>query len=284
MSENLKEENIIKDEEKVKKDRKGFAIVTFILGVASIITLICGVEITLFIGIPCAILGIICGVISVVKNKDWARIISLVGIILILIYFIFFINIIGSQSSFVVDKPIIYLYPEKETEISVELKNSEQLTVSYPRYIDGWKVLAKENGDLIDLETGRNLYSLYYESENVINFKVEKEGFVIKREDSAEFLEEKLEILGLTEREAEEFIIYWLPKLEENEYNYIRFASEEEIEENMPLKITPEPDTVIRVMMTFKGLEKPIEVEEQKLETPERTGFVAVEWGGTEIN
>ena len=51
----------------------------------------------------------------------------------------------------------------------------------------------------------------------------------------------------------------------------------------MPLKITPEPDTVIRVMMTFKGLEAPIEVEEQKLETPERTGFVAVEWGGTEI-
>lgn len=36
--------------------------------------------------------------------------------------------------------------------------------------------------------------------------------------------------------------------------------------------------------MTYKGLKNPIKVQEQKLETPERNGFVAVEWGGTEIN
>ena len=35
--------------------------------------------------------------------------------------------------------------------------------------------------------------------------------------------------------------------------------------------------------MQFKGLDKPIQVEEQKLETTERNGFVAVEWGGSEI-
>ncbi len=40
-------------------------------------------------------------------------------------------------------------------------------------------------------------------------------------------MEEKLEVLGFYEREEEEFIIYWLPKLEANKYNYIRFASEE---------------------------------------------------------
>ena len=34
---------------------------------------------------------------------------------------------------------------------------------------------------------------------------------------------------------------------------------------------------------SVKGLEKPIDIEEQQLVTPERTGFVAVEWGGTEI-
>ena len=62
---------------------------------------------------------------------------------------------------------------------------------------------------------------------NVVEFKVEKEGFIVKGEDTAKFLEEKLEILGLNEREAEEFIIYWLPKLEANKYNYIRFASVE---------------------------------------------------------
>ena len=56
-----------------------------------------------------------------------------------------------------------------------------------------------------------------------------------------------------------------------------------EINENMPLEINPNPDIVIRVLMTFKGLDNPIDVKEQELTTPKRTGFVAVEWGGTEI-
>lgn len=207
---------------------------------------------------------------------------NLVASIGIAIFLLIIFSLFSSFSS-IAYKPIIYLYPEEETEVSVELPSNDRLIVSYPKYVDGWNVLAKENGDLVDLETGRNLYSLYYESKNEINFKVEKEGFIVKGEDSAKFLEEKLAILGLTEREAEEFIIYWLPKLESNKYNYIRFASKEEIDENMPLEINPKPDTVIRVQMIFKGLNKPIEVEEQKLETPQRNGFVVVEWGGTEI-
>lgn len=181
------------------------------------------------------------------------------------------------------DKPIIYLYPTEDTKVSVKLMKDDNLTCSYPKYKEEWKVLAQSNGNLIDLDTNRQLYSLYYESKSDIEFKVEKEGFVVKGEDIISFLEEKLAILGLTEKETEEFIIYWLPKLEANKYNYIRFATVSEINENMPLEINPNPDTIIRVLMTFKGLENPINVQEQQLETQTRTGFVAVEWGGTEI-
>lgn len=35
--------------------------------------------------------------------------------------------------------------------------------------------------------------------------------------------------------------------------------------------------------MIYKGLKNSIDIEEQQLITPERNGFVAVEWGGTEI-
>ncbi len=181
-------------------------------------------------------------------------------------------------------KPIIYLYPTEETEITAELGYPEKITCSYPQYKNGWQALAKPNGDLVDLNTKRDLYSLYYESTNVVKFKVEKDGFIVKGTDVAEFLEDKLALLGLNEREAEEFIVYWLPKLQENKYNYIRFATMEEINENMPLKFSTEPDSLIRVLMTYKGLKNPIKVQEQKLKTPERNGFVAVEWGGTEIN
>ena len=180
-------------------------------------------------------------------------------------------------------KPIIYLYPTQDMEVFVKLGYNDNITVSYPKYVSGWKVLAKTDGTLIDLTTDRNLYALYYESKNIVSFKEQDNGFVVKGEDSAKFLEEKLSILGLTEREAQEFIIYWLPKLESNKYNYIRFATNEEINNNMPLEINPNPDTIIRVLMTFKGLEKTIEVEEQKLDSPERKGFTVVEWGGTEI-
>lgn len=182
-----------------------------------------------------------------------------------------------------VDKPIIYLYPTKKTKISVKLGNQENITCSYPQYTNGWNVLANTNGDLIDVDSGRNLYSLYYESKNVVNFDVKKDGFIVKGTEVAKFLEEKLAILGLTERESEEFIVYWLPKLQENEYNYIRFATMEEINANMPLYFSVEPDILIRILMTYKGLDKPIDIQEQQLEKTERTGFVAVEWGGTEI-
>ena len=183
----------------------------------------------------------------------------------------------------VMKKPIIYLYPTTETLISVKRLNDRNITCSYPKYNGEWKVLAKPNGDLKDLSSNKNLYSLYYESKSEIDFKIEKDGFIVNSNEVSKFLEEKLSILGLTEREAEEFIVYWLPKLEANKYNYIRFATQKEINKNMPLEINPTPDSIIRILMTFKGLDEPIKVTEQKLTTPNRTGFVAVEWGGTEI-
>ena len=188
----------------------------------------------------------------------------------------------GLSGSVVDAKPIIYLYPEDETEVTVKVGNPQNLTHTYPKYENEWRVLAKPNGDLKDLKTGRNLYALYWEGINTVKPNM-KEGFIVKGEDTIEFLEEKLEILGLNEREAEEFIVYWLPKLESNKYNFIRFQKEEEINNNMPLEITPKPDTVIRIVMEFKGIEKPIQIQEQKLSTPQRTGFTVVEWGGTEI-
>lgn len=177
-------------------------------------------------------------------------------------------------------KPIVYLYPEKDTEVSVKLGAPEKLTTSYPLYETGWNVLAKPDGSLTDLKSSRELYSLYWEGNDSI-FRQTDEGFVVKGSDAISFLEDKLAILGLNEREAEEFIIYWLPMMQENEYNYVRFASSEEIEKNMPLLVTPKPDTEIRVMMILRKLNSPIELREQKLpDTPKRNDFVVVEWGG----
>lgn len=182
-----------------------------------------------------------------------------------------------------VEKPVIYLYPKSTLEVSVNLGYPDKLTAFYPNYNDGWEVLARPDGTLTDLKTNRELYSLYWEGEDG-DFEMANEGFVVKGTDIAEFLEEKLAVLGLNARESEEFIIYWLPQLQENEYNYIRFASMEEINDYMPLNVDPQPDTVIRILMLYKPLDTAIEVNEQQLgPTPSRDGFTLVEWGGSKM-
>ena len=179
-------------------------------------------------------------------------------------------------------KPVIYLYPEDEEEVTVKLGKKEKLTCTYPKYNDGWKVLAEPSGDLIDLETGKELYSLYWEGKNDVKHDL-TEGFIVEGKDAASFLEEKLEILGLNPKEKQEFIIYWLPELESNGLNFIRFETKEQIDEDMPLEVIPKPDTVIRIMMVVKKINKSFEVKEQVLTKAERKGFTVVEWGGTRI-
>lgn len=180
-------------------------------------------------------------------------------------------------------KPIIYLYPTEKTNVNIKLGNPELLSVSYPKYNNEWNVVATPDGNLYDLKTNRNYYGLYWEGNNY-NSKMTDEGFIVSGKDTVEFLEEKLSILGLNEREINEFIIYWLPKLEKNNYNYIRFETNNEIEKYMPLEINPTPDTIIRVYMLYKPLNERVNINEQKLEFNSRNGFTVVEWGGSNIN
>jgi len=184
----------------------------------------------------------------------------------------------GCWSYTQVMKPIIYLYPTVETQVNLKLWFPENLSHTYPKYNSEkwWNVIARPNGDLEDMDTWRKLYALYREwkSYNETNFD---EWFVVAWEDIIPFLEEKLAILWLNEREAEEFIVYRLPQMENNKYNLIRFETIEEQNQNMPLNITPVPDTVIRVMMDWKAIDEPIDIPEQQLFTSERTGFTVVE-------
>ncbi len=181
---------------------------------------------------------------------------------------------------FVCYKPVIYLYPEQETEVSVKLKLDGKLTCTYPSYDTGWKVLAAPDGILTDAK-GQTYSYLYWEGETNARWDMTK-GFCVKGEDTAAFLEQALEKLGLNRREANEFIVYWLPLMEQNPYNIISFQ-EETYTDAAPLQVDPAPDTLIRVFMTWIATENYVNLPEQELTAPERTGFAVVEWGGTEL-
>lgn len=179
------------------------------------------------------------------------------------------------------EKPVIYLYPEEEMRVNVTLDYDGRLTSTYPSYEDGWTVDAAPDGTLTDPDTGRQYYCLFWEGMTDTEYDFST-GFCVAGVDTAAFLEGALADLGLTEKEANEFIIYWLPKMEGNAYNLISFQ-QEAYTESAVLTIDPAPDTLIRVFMAWQGLDEPVEVQPQSLTAPERVGFTAVEWGGTEI-
>ena len=180
------------------------------------------------------------------------------------------------------EKPIIYLYPQKDTVCSVKLDFDGSFTCTYPAYGEkGWRdITAKPDGTLI-FPDGKRYYALYWEGIADIDFDLSR-GFCVKGSNCAGFLSDILPKLGLNDREANEFIIYWLPRLQDNEYNFISFQNGS-YEKSVKLTVEPAPDTVIRVFMAYRPLDHMISVEEQEIITPSRSGFIAVEWGGCEI-
>ncbi|MGN1371105.1 MAG: hypothetical protein ACI4XM_02335 [Candidatus Coprovivens sp.] len=175
-------------------------------------------------------------------------------------------------------KPVLYLYPKKTTTIKVNFEHEERLTTTYPKYKEEWQVIANPNGDLYD-SNNNYYYALYWEevSKRNIDFS---EGFYVTKDNAISFLEEKLTILGLNPKERNEFIMYWLPVLENNQQSIVYFELTKELQNNNKLIISPEPDTLIRIRINIKKVsEKPI-IKEQQLTKQERNGFTAIEWGG----
>ena len=178
--------------------------------------------------------------------------------------------------------PIIYLYPEEETSVNVKLSLDGNLTTTYPLYDDseGWNVTASPDGLLTDID-GRNYSYLFWEADLDMIPDMSR-GFCVKGEDTAAFLECALKESGLSDTEANAFIMYWLPQMEINEYNVITFQVSS-YEDAAALEICPAPDTVIRVNMLWYPSNSYVELEPQDLGSmnpSERTGFTVVEWGG----
>lgn len=179
-------------------------------------------------------------------------------------------------------KPVIYLYPEEETAVTVALDYGGTLTCTYPAAQDGvWTVTASPDGTLRD-EEGQEYSYLFWEGTCAASYDF-SEGFCVSGADTAAFLEEALSSLGLNRREANEFIVYWLPQMEQNPYNLISFQAEA-YTDHARLEISPRPDSVLRVFMAWKALDEPVELPAQTLPAFVRTGFTVVEWGGADCS
>ena len=179
------------------------------------------------------------------------------------------------------DKPVIYLYPTQKTDISVKLAYDGALTCTYPDYGTGWNVTAYPDGRLINRADGKEYSYLYWEGLTNTQYDL-SEGFVVAGKDTAAFLQNKLACIGLTPKEYNEFIVYWLPRMQDHPYNLITFQSKA-YTDSAKLEISPKPDSMLRVFMVYKPLSKKIDLPEQKLQPFVRKGFTVVEWGGSQV-
>ena len=222
---------------------------------------------------------------SVAKKKLKKKIPVLVAVVLALLFGVVYGFI--SESCFIQDlrepsdvdvKPVIYLYPEEELELVVKLPTVDFIT-TYPLYKGGWNVVASPDGRLTD-KNNREYNYLYWEG--YTNYKVDlSEGFVVSKDKYIDFLEDKLEYVGLSDKEACDFISYWLPLM--NEYDYCLVSFQKDYSEKVKIEYSVEPNNELVVFTAIQGLDESIQVVEQDLSSYKdfvREGFVSVEWGG----
>lgn len=190
----------------------------------------------------------------------------------------------GIDGVFCLGKPVIYLYPEKDTLVNVTLNTPGEIVESIPSYPKGgWQNILAHKGGILDYQ-GKTYNELYYES-SVNNVDSPKNGIVVGKEQ----IEPELKIitakLGLIKSEQKEFLTYWMPKLKDlnSKYLFISVIDTKEKERIDKVLISPEPATRIEFLMYFKPVDKFYIPPALTLpdSPPKRIGFTEVEWGGT---
>jgi len=200
-------------------------------------------------------------------------------------------------------KPVIYLYPETTTDVSVSFKNAVQLTTDIPAYNKGWYVQAEPNGTLNNIipevcdvyartkhgseyaleACQKNEYPYIYWAGNTYQkYPSTQEGFVVSADTLKKTLEEKLTYIGLNQKEVSDFVEYWYPEMIQKNTPYYRisFLQTGVMNRFIPMSVTPKPDTSIRVFLDWEPLSEFKTIAPQQLVKTVRQGFTLVEWGG----
>lgn len=177
-------------------------------------------------------------------------------------------------------KPAIYLYPQKEIDLSVKVAPNGGFTKTIPSYNNGWQVTAYPGSKIIE-SISKQVYPYLYWSGITIGYPVPEEGWVVKKEELSAFFDAKLGAMGLNSVEIKDFKEYWIQELNGKPYYQISFLFNDAVDRLAPLSFSVKPDKVFRVILVAKGMDESENIMEQKLPVlSDRNGFTVVEWGG----
>lgn len=180
----------------------------------------------------------------------------------------------GNTEPQVDKKPAVYLYPEKNMNVTVKLKINGRLLDTEPLYSRGWNVNVTPDG-LID-----NKYDYLFYEAYLNKIELPDKGWVVAYTELEKWFDEMLPELGLNSKECSQFKEFWLKDLKKSDYYEIRMLDEKFLTENMELIINPKPETLIRLNFYFKPLSSKIDIQAPVINKIKRKGFTVVEWGG----
>jgi hypothetical protein len=183
-----------------------------------------------------------------------------------------------------IDEPVINLYPTKTEPVSVQVNYPAGFTRTDPTYNPktGWQVLATPSGTLTNLADNKQYPYLIWEGNPPPIHYDMSIGFVVPGSQTSAFLNKELPTIGLSPAETAAFIAYWQPRISGNKYNLIHFAGKA-YTDYAKLQITPQPDSLLRVLMVYEPLQQSVSVSPQTFPPFQRKGFTVVEWGGTQL-
>jgi len=180
------------------------------------------------------------------------------------------------DTSVVAYKPNIYIYPNQELTLSVKLvfPNGGRILESIPDYQDSWNVTIKPNGKIDDTYD-----YLFYEC-RIPDLTQKKYGWIIKRTDLRKFFNENLAKSNFNQKEINDFVEYWGPKLTNYEYYEIYPQYKLTVNEMVKVNFSIKPENFFRLFYLIKGRNNnQKEILEPIIEIAKRENYFAIEWG-----
>lgn len=182
-------------------------------------------------------------------------------------------------------KPVIYTYASEPKNATIQVVPNGDFTFTYPTTQNGqWTGIAQPDGSFTT--NGKNYPYLFWEGDghNALSASYDS-GFIVESGEAITFLEEKLALMGLNDKEKTDFITFWGPKMTQSGRGFVHFLFNDEYDKVARMQVTPTPDNLFRVYLIWTPLETTVDMKviPQKIPTIQREGFYLIEWGGSEL-
>jgi len=193
---------------------------------------------------------------------------------------------INSGRQITVEKPVIYLYSEKEEAFTLKIKTDAELLFTYPVYENEWKGTTSADGTI--QINGSGYPYLFWDAllpVDRLNLNWQNSDQIMGKQ-TMQYLSARLDNLGFNPKEKADFMTYWGPRMQKMNYLQVLWIQNESVNEIASLDVSPIYHQN-RIYIVFREISSPIEetlpIKLNTFTPINRSKNCLIEWGGIEI-